>query len=237
MGGAPPPVPWGHQQMKDIELILGPRVPSELLVRERRRFMLPTLLIAAAATLLLVSVFLPYWQLELFAPQYPEGLKTVMYVNRVTGDVEEIDHLNHYIGMRPLEEAASLERSASVFMIVALTLLTLATIFVHSPMALFCAVPAIVYPAVFLADLYFWMRNFGLNLDPKAPLNKAVKPFVPPLLGTGSVGQFKTTAVWQVGLILAIFSSILVLVGLYYHRRAYKPLLEQRLAGARGAAQ
>lgn len=197
--------------------------------------MLPSLLIGSAAMLLFVSIFLPYWQLTLMAPQYPQGLKTVMYVNRVTGDVEEIDHLNHYIGMRPLEEAASLERASSVFMIIALALLTLTTVFVHSPMALFCAVPAIIYPVVFLADLYFWMRNFGLNLDPKAPLNKAVKPFVPPLLGSGSVGQFKTTAVWQVGLILAILASVLVLVGLYYHRRAYKPLLEQRLVGATSA--
>jgi len=221
--------------MKEIEFILGPRVPKEALLRERRRYMLPSLLIGAAAMLLFVSIFLPYWQLTLMAPQYPQGLKTVMYVNRVTGDVEEIDHLNHYIGMRPLEEAASLERASSVFMIIALALLTLTTIFVHSPMALFCAVPAIVYPAIFLADLYFWMRNFGLNLDPKAPLNKAVKPFVPPLLGSGSVGQFKTTAVWQVGLILAILASVLVLVGLYYHRRAYKPLLERQLAGGTAA--
>lgn len=221
--------------MKDIEFILGPRVPREVLARERRRYMLPSLLIGAAVVMLLVSVFLPYWELTMMAPQYPQGLKTVMYVNRVTGDVEEIDHLNHYIGMRPLEEAASLERASSVMVIVALSLLTLTTIFVHSPMALFCAVPAVVYPVIFLADLYFWMRNFGLNLDPKAPLSSAVKPFVPPILGTGSVGQFKTTATWEIGLILAFVASLLVLVGLYYHRRAYKPLLEQRMAGVAGA--
>ncbi len=223
--------------MKDLEFILGPRVPPDMLARERRRFMVPTILIGAAAVLLLVSIFLPYWELTLQAPQYPEGLKTVMYVNRVTGDVEEIDHLNHYIGMRPLGEAAALERASSVFMIVALTLLTLTTIFVHSPIALFCAIPAIVYPAIFLGDLYFWMRSFGLNLDPKAPLSNAVKPFVPPLLGTGSVGQFKTTAVWEAGLILAFVASALTIVGLYYHRRAYKPLLERRLAEAASTAE
>jgi hypothetical protein len=208
-----------------------------MLARERRRYLLPSLFIGLAAVLLLISIFLPYWQLTLMAPQYPQGLKTVMYVNRVTGDVEEINHLNHYIGMRPLEEAASLERASSVVMIVALSLLTLAAIFVHSPIALFCAVPAVLYPAIFLGDLYFWMRNFGLNLDPHAPLNKAVKPFVPPLIGTGSVGQFKTTAVWQSGLILAIIASLLVLVGLYYHRRAYKPLLEQRFTRESGAKE
>ncbi|HET6349145.1 MAG TPA: cytochrome C [Candidatus Krumholzibacteria bacterium] len=216
--------------MKDIDLILGPRVPKDVLAQERRRYMLPSSLIGAAAALLLVSIFLPYWQLTLRAPQYPEGLKTVMYVNHVSGDVDEINHLNHYIGMRPLQEAASLERASSVFLIVALTLLTLSTIFVHSPMALFCALPAVAYPAIFMADLYFWMRNFGLNLDPKAPLSSAVKPFVPPLLGVGNVGQFRTEAVWETGLFLAIAASVLVVIGLYFHRRAYKPLLEQRLA-------
>lgn len=217
--------------MKDFEYFLGPRVPHELLKRERRRFLIPTLLIVAAALMMLVSIFLPYWQLTLHAPQYPNGLKAVMYVNHLGGDIHEIDGLNHYIGMRSLQDAAVLERSSSVFMIVALTLLTVAAVFVHTPAALFLAVPAIVYPWVFLADLYFWMRSYGLNLDPTAPLNKAVKPFVPPLLGSGNVGQFRTDAVWHVGLVMAIAASVIVVVGLYYHRRAYKPLLEAQLAG------
>ncbi|MDH3216442.1 MAG: cytochrome C [Candidatus Krumholzibacteria bacterium] len=216
--------------MKDVDLIFGPRVPKDLFQRERKRFLVPTALFAAAGVLLLVSIFLPYWQLTLLAPQYPGGLKAQMYVNRLNGDVQEIDGLNHYIGMRPLGDAAKLERSLSVVMIVVLTLLTATAIFVHSPFALFLAIPAIIYPGVFLADLYFWMRSFGMNLDPKAPLSSAVKPFVPPLLGPGDVGQFKTVASWEAGLILALLASLTTIVALYFHRRAYKPLLVARLA-------
>lgn len=179
--------------------------------------------------LLVVSIFLPYWGLTLHAPQYPKGLTATMYVNRLTGDIREIDGLNHYIGMRPLDDAAKLERSLSVIMIVALTLLVATAVFVHSPFALFLAIPAILYPGVFLADLYFWMRSFGMNLDPKAPLSNAVDPFVPPLLGAGNVGQFMTVASWESGLILAFIGSGLVIIGLFFHRRAYKPLLEARL--------
>ena len=37
------------------------------------------------------------------------------YINHLEGDVQEIDGLNHYIGMRPLGEAAQLERTISMF--------------------------------------------------------------------------------------------------------------------------
>ena len=48
-------------------------------------------------------------------------------------------------------EAAVLERTLSVFMIVGLVLLIIGTIFVHSPFALFLCIPAILYPLFFLS--------------------------------------------------------------------------------------
>jgi len=83
----------------------------------------------------------------------------------------------------------------------------------------------VMYPAFFVGDLYFWMRNFGMNLDRNAALSGAIKPFVPPILGAGKIAQFSTTATWEIGLYLSIAASVLILVGLYFHRRAYKPLL------------
>jgi hypothetical protein len=47
-------------------------------------------------------------------------------------------------------------------------------------------------------------------------------------LGTGKVGQFSTVASAGPGLILATIAALLVLVGLYLHRRAYKPLVDAR---------
>jgi len=76
--------------------------------------------------------------------------------------------------------------------------------------------------------MYVWMRNFGQNLDPTAPLSSAIKPFTPPILGEGVVGQFVTVASFQIGLWLAFLAALLILLGLYYHRRAYKPLVDER---------
>lgn len=212
--------------MSILKQFVGPRVPEGVSEAERRRYWLPTLLLAAAAGLLLISIFLPYWQMTLHAPQYPGGLSVQVYVNRLTGDVFEIDGLNHYIGMRPLEEAAQLERSVSIAAITVLALLVLAAIFIHTKWAALLALPAVLMPYLFLADMYFWMRNFGMNLDPTAPLSSAIKPFVPPILGEGMVGQFRTVASFQIGLILAFLAGFLIIAGLYYHRRAYKPLVD-----------
>lgn len=197
----------------------------------RVRFILPSVLFAMAATCLVVSVFLPYWKMELKAPQYPQGLHIQAYLNRLTGDVREIDGLNHYIGMRPLGEAAQFEREVGIYAIVALSLLVFAGIFIPNRVAAYLSAPALVFPAAFLADLHFWLKDFGTNLDPKAPLSSSVKPFVPPVLGEGNVGQFVTVAGMDIGLYLAIVASAMILVGLWFHRRAYKPLADARKAG------
>ena len=209
-----------------IEKIIGPRTPEALSENDRRQFRLPNILLGIAAVLLLASMFLPYWKMTLNAPQYPGGLSIEVFVNRMAGDVTEIDGLNHYIGMRPLGEAAQLERAVSMVAVGILVLLVLAAIFVHSPWALLLALPAILWPFIFIADMYYWMRHFGLNLDPTAPLSSSIDPFVPPILGSGMVGQFETIASFQIGLWMAFLAVVLIITGLYYQRKAYKPLVE-----------
>ncbi|HSN78400.1 MAG TPA: cytochrome C, partial [Anaerolineae bacterium] len=159
-----------------VDTIIGPRVPTEELRAHRGRYLLPTALFLLAALLLLVSIFLPYWRLTLNAPQYPAGLYVEAYLDGVEGDVGEIDGLNHYIGMRPLAEAAQFERTISIIGVVVLALLVLAAVFVHSRWAALLALPALLFPLIFLADLQFWLANFGQNLDPTAPLSSSVDP-------------------------------------------------------------
>lgn len=210
----------------NLEQILGPRVPADEIRTNRTRYLIPTLLFVAAAILLIISIFLPYWRLTLHAPQYPKGLTVQAYVNRIEGDVSEIDGLNHYIGMRPLNEAAAFEKSISIIGIIGVALLILAAIFVHSRWAALLALPAMLLPAIFLIDLQYWLANFGTNLDPTAALSSSVDPFVPPVLGEGVIAQFSTWAVPDTGLWVAVAASILIALGLWFHRAAYKPLVD-----------
>lgn len=212
--------------MSFLRKIVGPRAPADSAEADKHLYRLPTILFVVAALLLLVSILLPYWEMTLLAPQYPGGLHITAYVNELAGDVNEIDGLNHYIGMRPLNEAAKLERSVSVFAIGALALLVIAAVFIHTRWVVLLVLPAILMPVVFLLDLQYWLRDFGLNLDETAALSSAIDPFVPQVLGRGMIAQFETIARPGIGLWLAIIASILCIVGLYYHRKAYKPLVE-----------
>src|SRR5438094_862566 len=68
-----------------------------------------------AVALYVAAYFQPWWHFTLFAPQYPKGLELVVGLKGLTGDVHEIDMLNHYIGMAHLEDAAELERRLATY--------------------------------------------------------------------------------------------------------------------------
>lgn len=205
-----------------IRKILGPRAAPEFRQEHPREYRMPIWLFIGAAVLLIGSIFFPYWKDTMYAPQYPDGVTVTAYVNRLGGGVEEINLLNEYIGMKPLQEAAPLEKRISITMIVALGLLLVATVEVHSPWAAFLSIPAALFPFIFLVDLQYWLADFGLHLDPTAPLNLAVKPFIPHILGVGHIGQFSTMAWPQSGMILSLCASVAIVAGLWWQRRIFR---------------
>ena len=58
---------------------------------------------------LIVVLFVPMWRIELDAPQYPEGLMMQIYPNKLGGNVDIINGLNHYIGMKTLHDEDFIE--------------------------------------------------------------------------------------------------------------------------------
>jgi len=170
-------------------------------------------LLVLAAAVLLVSPCFPYWRMKLSAPQYPKGLYLVIYPHQVLGDVREIDGLNHYIGMRKIDDAAAVERRLGVPAIVLLAACLVIAALWRSRWAVLLVVPVIVFPPLFFGDLYWWLRDSGLHLDPKAALSSSIKPFVPQVLGTGKIAQFKTEATLGTGYYLSLFA---VGVSLYF---------------------
>lgn len=191
-------------------------------------YLFPSAILMLAALLLMVSIFLPYWNMTMTAPQYPKGLTVEVYVNHLEGDVREIDELNHYLGMPPLDEGGQFERSISVLAIVVLSMLVMATVFVGNQWAGVLALPVLAYPWIFLADLWWILYQYGHSIDPESALGSAIEPFTPPIIGVGKIGQFGTIASLEIGMYLAIAAGVVVLVGLWFHRAAYKPIVEAR---------
>lgn len=194
------------------------REPAGAAVRERqgplpgidrwlRRFR--RALLAAAAALIAASYFLPFWQITLHAPQYPDGLHVRIVGTGTQGDVSEVDELNHYIGMMRMEDLARTEQRLWPLGVALLVLVLLAAIFLRSRWAALLALGAATYPVVFAADLYHWLDYSGHHLDPTAPLSGAISPFMPAFVGSRMVGQFETVAAFGAGFWLAVAASVL----------------------------
>jgi hypothetical protein len=196
--------------------------------RSLTTYLLPSALLMLAALMLMVSMFLPYWTMTMTAPQYPKGLKVDVYINHLEGEMREIDELNHYIGLPPLDEGGRFERSISIFALVMLGLLLMAGVFVHNQWAAVLALPALGFPVIFVADLYYILYTYGHSIDPKSALGGAIEPFTPPILGVGKVAQFGTIAGFEIGFYLAIAAVGVILLGLWFHRAAYKPIVDAR---------
>ncbi len=170
----------------------------------------------AAAGLLLLSLLFPYWQVTLFAPQYPGGLRAYVYLTHVAGDDQEISNLNHYVGMRALDAAAPLERRLALPLILLSVIALLVSAYAHpagarwlrnSAARALLRLPAVLLPVGVIADLAFWLWWFGHSLDPAAPIR--IDPFTPTILGPGKVMQFATSATFGVGFYLGLAAAIL----------------------------
>ena len=182
----------------------------------------PRLALIASAILIAISNLFPYWEMRLNAPQYPGGLFLTLYTHDLQGDVSEIDGLNHYIGMMPLGDAAGFERSIAMFAMTAFVILGILAGVLANRKWSWLALPIIIFPIAFLADMYYWLRYAGQNLDPTAALSGAIEPFTPTLLGRGVVGQFSTDAMVQGGFWIAAVAAVLAIAGLIGRLRSGK---------------
>ena len=207
----------------DVKVLLPDGSTSRLVT-----YQIPIAILVLAALLLVVSMFQPYWSITMTAPQYPKGLTVEVYVNHLEGDMREIDGLNHYLGMPALDEGRRFERQISVAALAVLGLLLIAATFVHNKWAAILTIPALLWPVIFMADLWLILYRYGHSIDPESALGGAIEPFTPPLLGAGKIAQFGTTAELQVGFYLALAAVVVILVGLWFHRLAYKPIADAR---------
>ena len=94
-------------------------------LRVRSRWLLVVLVVP-----LVLSFLFPLWRISMKAPQYPEGLKMDIYSYQVVGgndghDIQEINTLNHYIGMRTITRDELRDLDWIPFALVAMALLSL----------------------------------------------------------------------------------------------------------------
>ena len=194
--------------MNGLNKLIDGLFPGPMLQRKRR--ILVGVLAITAAVLIFVSFFLPYWHFTLVAPQYPQGLHVTAYLNRLEGDVRELDILNHYIGMKKMEDAAQFEKKIAFWAITLISIATIAFLYSRRTIGILLALPAVGFPIGFVADLFFWLYKYGHELNPHAPIK--ISPFTPKILGVGKIAQFETYATFGIGFYLAVAAAVLLVI-------------------------
>lgn len=178
-------------------------------------------LIILGAAALVISIFIPIWQIELAAPQYPEGLVMKIYSYKLGGDVEIINGLNHYIGMATLHTENFIEFKLLPFLIGFFAVLFLVTAFLKSKkMLIFTMISFILFGIVSMIDFYRWEYNYGHNLDPNAAIIVPGMAYQPPLIGYKKLLNFEAFSIPDIGGWLFIFAGVIIVVAFFLERKS-----------------
>lgn len=184
-------------------------------------------LVILAAVMLASSALLPLWQLTMFAPQYPDGLRMNIYSYKLDGgnggqDVREINVLNHYIGMKDIEEADFTEFKWMPFVIGAIALLGLRAAAHGRMMDLVDVAVLYTYFAAFsLWSFGYKLYVYGHNLDKGAPVR--VPPFMPPVFGHEKLANFDVYSYPMVGAYMLGATVVVLVVAVVLAWREDKP--------------
>jgi copper chaperone NosL len=152
------------------------------------------LLVLAAVLLVAVYIF-PLWNLTMFAPQYPDGLRMDIYSYKLDGgnggqDVKEINVLNHYIGMKDLVTDDFTEFKWLPFVVGGLGLLFLRAAVQGTMSQLVDVIVLYMYFAGFaIWSFAYKLYSYGHSLAPTAAVK--VPPFMPPLFGSKQLANFE----------------------------------------------
>jgi copper chaperone NosL len=158
------------------------------------------ILVAIASLALTATYFLPVWFIFLVAPQYPEGLTMNIWLNRLTGQVEIINGLNHYIGMKHISVEMFPEFKFLVYIVAFFILFGIAVAITGKRKLLFAyLILTILGGLAALADFYQWGYAYGHNLDPKAPIQVPGLYYQPPVIGHKTLLNFDAYSYPDVG--------------------------------------
>ena len=161
---------------------------------------LSRLLVGAAALLLLLVYVLPLWHVRLVAPQYPEGLGMAIHINTVKGatenDLNNINGLNHYIGMQRIEADAIPELKIMPWIVGALIAGGLLVAALGKRRLLYCWSGGFALLGVAgLVDFWRWEYDYGHNLDMEQAILKIPgMSYQPPLIGSKQLLNFTATS-------------------------------------------
>lgn len=168
--------------------------------------------LAVLGVVLVASAWvLPLWTATLHAPQYPGGLATIAYGSKVAGDLNEINALNHYVGLGVFDPSDVPEMrlwplALGLAIIAAMVAALVRRGWVRRSMLAYLW----TLPVGVLAVIQFRLHQFGQAIEPGAAFR--LDPFTPWVIGRTTVWNFETWA-WPGAGLLALLAAAAVITG------------------------
>ena len=172
---------------------------------------------------LLAVLFTPIWQIDLMAPQYPEGLRLLIYADKLAGNVDIINGLNHYIGMKTLHADDFAEFKILPYIIAVFSALFILTAIVAKRrwMNILCGL-FVAFGALAMVDFWRWEYDYGHNLNPDAAIIVPGMAYQPPLIGFKQLLNFGAYSIPDIGGWIFIAAGAILLGLVIYEWRREK---------------
>lgn len=195
-----------------------------------------------AAVLLGAMYVAPVWTVRLVAPQYPEGMGMYIRLHTIEGvtehDLDNINTVNHYIGMKTIEPDAIPELQYMPWIVAGLIAAGIAVAALGRRRLLVAWLASFaLLGAAGLYDFWRWSYDYGHNLD----LEKAVivipdMSYQPPLIGTKQLLNFTATSLPAAGGLAAGIAFLLAGAALFISYRSRRGPRSIAVLGAAIAA-
>ena len=156
----------------------------------------------------------PMWKITLIAPQYPKGITMHIHINKLGGEtpsvIQNINILNHYVGMKYIEEDSIPELKYFPFIVIGMIAMGVLMVILDKPkMYLGWAFLLILLAMAGLYDFYLWEYDYGHSLSPNAPIKIPGASFQPPLIGSKQIINFTAISLPHIGGYFAGLSIVL----------------------------
>jgi copper chaperone NosL len=157
-------------------------------------------LLVFAGICILGAIFFPIWRIELDAPQYPEGLKLLIFANKMGGDVDIINGLNHYIGMKTIHAEEFIEFTVLPYIFAFFAAFSfVVSYFKNRKALLFLLITFFLFGVLAMFDFWWWEYEYGHNLDPTAAIIVPGMAYQPPLIGFKQLLNFGAFSIPDIG--------------------------------------
>ena len=180
-------------------------------------------MLVIASLSLIITYFQPLWRIDLWAPQYPEGLNMKIWLTKLSGDVDIINGLNHYIGMAKIKAEMFPEFKTLPYFVAFFIAVGLFTAFLNKKkMLLYYFLLLIMAGCGALYDFWSWGYDYGHSLSDDAPIKVPGMAYQPPLIGYKALLNFGAYSIPDVGgwVFVGVGIVVAALIYIEYFRKA-----------------